>query len=232
MSHPFVLFGQDHLTVLALTFLVPLLLAALTRRSSGAVRVMRWAFAAWLIGTWIFWFWMIFHLGWQSPQTLLPMHLCDWATIVTVVTLIRPNQKTYELAYFWCLCGTLLAMVTPDLAYDFPDLRFIIFFAFHGGVIAATLYLTFAARMRPYAKSIPRVIAWTLFYTAAASAVDWVFKVNFGYLRGKPATETILDALAPWPWYIGELMVLGIVLILICYAPFFVWDRIRPAAKT
>ena len=231
MSHPFVLFGRDHLTVLALTFLVPLLLAALTRRSTHAVRVTQWAFAAWLIGAWIFWFWMIFHLGWESPQTLLPMHLCDWATIAAIVTLIRPNQKTYELAYFWCLCGTLLAMVTPDLAYDFPDLRFIIFFAFHGGVIAATLYLTFAARMRPYAKSIPRVIAWTLFYTAAASAVDWFFKVNFGYLRAKPATETILDALAPWPWYIGELMMLGIVLILIYYAPFFVWDRIRPAAK-
>ena len=233
MSHPFVLFGRDHLTVLALTFAVPLVLAVLTRRSRHAVRVMQWSFAAWLIGAWIFWFWMIFHLGWESPQTLLPMHLCDWATITAIVTLIRPNQKTYELAYFWCLCGTLLAMVTPDLAYGYPDDRFIIFFAFHGGVIAATLYLTFAAGMRPYPSSIPRVIAWTFFYAAAAATVDWVFKVNFGYLRAKPATATILDALAPWPWYIGELMALAFVLILICYAPFFIRDRLAslsPAA--
>jgi hypothetical integral membrane protein (TIGR02206 family) len=231
MSHPFILFGRDHLIVLAATFIVPSLLAVLTRRSAAAVRAVRLLFTAWLIGAWIFWFWMIFDFGWESPQTLLPMHLCDWATIVTIATLIRPNQKTYELAYFWCLCGTLLAMVTPDLAYDFPDLRFDIFFAFHAGVIAAMLYLTFAARMRPYPASIPRAIGWTLVYAAAASAVDWLFKVNFGYLRAKPATATILDALGPWPWYIGELMALGIVLILIYYAPFFVWDRIRPRAS-
>src|SRR6185503_2048081 len=30
MSHPFILFGRDHLTVLALTFVVPVVLALLT----------------------------------------------------------------------------------------------------------------------------------------------------------------------------------------------------------
>lgn len=229
MSHPFILFGRDHLIVLALTFVVPIVLALLTRRSVNAVRATRLAFAAWLIGCWLLWFWMIFSLGWESPQTLLPMHLCDWATIAAIVTLLAPNQKTYELAYFWCLCGTLLAMVTPDLQYGFPDLRFIIFFAFHGGVIAATLYLTFGARMRPYPASIPRVIGWTLIYFVAASTVDWAFKVNFGYLRGKPTVATILDAFAPWPWYIAELAGVAVVLILIFYAPFFIWDRARAA---
>ncbi|HEY2034044.1 MAG TPA: TIGR02206 family membrane protein [Rhizomicrobium sp.] len=232
MSHPFVLFGRDHLTVLALTFIVPVLLAVLTRRGAAAVRVTRWAFAIWLIGAWIFWFWMIFHLGWQSPQTLLPMHLCDWATVAVIVTLFAPNQRTYELAYFWCLCGTLLAMLTPDLAYGFPDTRFLIFFAFHAVVIMATLYLTFAARMRPYPSSIPRVIGWTLVYFVAASTVDYLFKVNFGYLRSKPSAATMLDALAPWPWYIAELAGLAIVLILLFYAPFFVWDRIKSKAST
>jgi hypothetical integral membrane protein (TIGR02206 family) len=172
---------------------------------------------------------MIFHFGWQSAQTLLPMHLCDWATIAAIVTLLWPNQKTYELAYFWCLCGTLLAMMTPDLAYGFPDLRFIVFFAFHGGVIAATLYLTFAANMRPTPRSIPRVMAWSLFYLAAAGSVNWLFKVNFGFLSAKPAAATMMNALAPWPWYIGEMVLIGIVLILVFYAPFFIWDRARTA---
>lgn len=234
MSHPFVLFGRGHLTVLALTFVVPALLALLTRRSMNAVRATRFAFATWLIGTWILWLWMIFDLGWESPQTLLPMHLCDWATIATVVTLLVPNQKTYELAYFWCLCGTLLAMITPDLKSDFPDMRFVIFFAFHGGVVASTLYLTFAARLRPYLSSIPRVIGWTFVYFLAASAVDWAFNVNFGYLRAKPPTATIMSVLAPWPWYIAELAAMAIVLILIFYAPFFIRDRVasprQPAA--
>jgi hypothetical integral membrane protein (TIGR02206 family) len=229
MSHPFVLFGRDHLIVLALTFIVPVVLALLTRRSMNAVRATRLGFAAWLIGTWILWLWMIFHQGWQSPQTLLPMQLCDWATIAAIVTLLWPNQKTYELAYFWCVCGTLAAMVTPDLAYGFPDLRFIVFFAFHAGVIAAALYLTFAAKMRPYPRSIPRVMAWSLIYLAAAGTVNWLFKVNFGFLSAKPAAATMMNALAPWPWYIGEMVLIGIMLIFVFYAPFFIWDRARTA---
>lgn len=225
MSHPFIPFGRDHLAVLALTFLVPCGLAILTRRNISAVRATRFVFAAWLIGTWILWLWMIFHMGWQSLQTLLPMQLCDWATIAGIATLLKPNQRTYELAYFWSLCGTLPAVITPDLAYGFPDLRFIVFFAFHAGVIGAALYLTFAAGWRPYVASIPRVIAWTLLYVAVAGTVDWAFKVNFGFLRAKPVQATMMNALAPWPFYIGEMVVLGIVLILVFYAPFFIRDR-------
>ena len=222
MDHaaPFVLFGHAHIAAIALAFLLPVVLA-------GIVRAVCWLFAAELIATWILWYWMIFSLGWASVQTLLPMHLCDWATILALITLIRPSQRTYELAYFWALAGTLQALVTPDLAYDFPDLRFVVFFAFHGGVIAAVLYLTLGARMRPYPASIPRVLAWSAVYLVAAGTVDWLFKVNFGYLRAKPPTGSLLDLMGPWPYYVGSLAVLGIVFVLILYSPFFIADRLR-----
>lgn len=228
-SVPFALFGPAHLSALALTLLVPLTLAAAARAIADArlSRAIGVAFAALLVATWILWLWMIFDRGWASAQTLLPMHLCDWATIAAIATLIRPNQKSYELAYFWALAGTLQAMITPDLAYDFPDLRFVVFFAFHGGVIASVLYLTFALGLRPLPASIPRVVAWTFVYLGTAGAVDWLLKVNFGYLRAKPAQASLLDALAPWPWYIAELAVLGIVSVLIWYMPWFIVDRIR-----
>lgn len=224
---PFILFGTAHLWAIGLTVLVPLVLALMSRvaKSEALVRIVRWAFAAWLIGTYILWYWVIFSNGWQSARTLLPMHLCDWATILAIVTCLRPKQRTYELAYFWGLAGTLQALVTPDLEYNFPDLRFIVFFAFHGGVIAAVFYLTLGAKMRPYLASIPRVLAWCVVYLAAAGTVDWLFKVNFGFLREKPPTGSLLDLMGPWPWYIGALMVLGIVFIGILYLPFWIADR-------
>jgi uncharacterized membrane protein YwaF len=36
-----------------------------------------------------------------------------------------------------------------------------------------------------------------------------------------------MSVLAPWPWYIAELAGMALVLILIFYAPFFIWDRGR-----
>ena len=229
MPVPFILFGRDHIIVLAATFVLPLLLALIARlsRSAATDRIVRMVFAAWLIATWLVWFWLIFERGWQSAQTLLPMHLCDWACIAVIVTMLMRSQRTYELAYFWALAGTLQGLITPDLAIGFPDLRFLVFFAFHGGVIAGVLYLTFGSRMRPYAGSIPRVIAATMIYAVSAAAVDFLFKVNFAYLRAKPAQASVLDYLAPWPWYIGELVGIGLVSIFVFYTPWFIADRLR-----
>ncbi len=229
MPIPFVLFGADHLIVLALTFAIPLVLAVTARMTHAPAfdRVFRTALAVWLIATWIVWFWLIFDRGWQSAQTLLPMHLCDWACIAVIVTMLTRNRRSYELAYFWALAGTLQGLLTPDLAIGFPDLRFLVFFAFHSGVIGGVLYLTFGSRMRPYPSSLPRVIAGTLIYAVTAAVVDWAFHVNFGYLRAKPAQASVLDLLAPWPWYIAELIAIGLISIFVFYTPFFITDRLR-----
>jgi hypothetical integral membrane protein (TIGR02206 family) len=229
MSEPFVAFGASHFVVMALTVIVPAGLAIITRRlrSEDFVRAVSFTFAAGLIATWIVWYWLIAARGWISAQTLLPVDLCDWATIATLATLLRPNQRSYELAYFWALSGTLQALVTPELYYDFPDLRFIIFFAFHGGTIAAVLFLTLARGMRPHRSSLPRVVAWSLLYLLSALTVNRLFGANFGYLSAKPTKPSMLDAMGPWPTYIAELAGVGILYVFVLYAPFFVADRLK-----
>lgn len=229
MGEPFVAFGASHLLVIALTFIVPAGLAVVAQglRSERFARAVCVAFAVGLITIWLVWYELIAARGWISAETILPMNLCDWATLATLATLLRPNQRSYELAYFWALSGTLQALVTPELYYDFPDLRFIVFFALHGGTIAAVLFLTFARSMRPLLASLPRVIAWSLFYLAAALAVNRLFGTNFGYLSTKPTTPSLLDAMGPWPVYIVELAGVGILYVLVLYAPFFVADRLR-----
>ena len=226
MTHQFVPFGTAHQVAIALAFLTPVPLAALVR-STGSARladIVRWLFAAELIAMYGLWFWLL-HQGFVGNA--LPMHLCDWAAIATIVTLLKPNQKSYELAYFWTLSGTLQATLTPELALGWPDLRFVIFFGFHCGVIAAVLYMTLGMRLRPYFKSIPRVVAWTIFYGIAAGFVDRITGANYGFLRAKPVNPSALDLLSPWPWYIAELVPIALVFIVILYAPFFVADRRR-----
>jgi hypothetical integral membrane protein (TIGR02206 family) len=233
MGRPFAAFGASHIAVLVLTAAVALGFAIVVRRlrSERFSHAVSLAFAAGLIATWAVWYWLIVKSGWVSAQTILPMDLCDWATIAVVATLIKPHRRTYELAYFWALSGTLQALVTPELFYDFPDLRFVIFFAFHGGTVAAVLYLALACGMRPSSSSLPRVIAWSLFYLVCALAVNRLFGTNFGYLSAKPAKPSLLDLMGPWPIYIAELAGLGILYALVLYAPFFIADRLRGTRK-
>jgi hypothetical integral membrane protein (TIGR02206 family) len=227
---PFVIFGPSHVTAIVLTLAAPLALAALTRARGNSERHIRWGLAVLLTVNWILWMLLLYEKGWLGIGNEIPLNLCDWATVATIVALVNLTQKTYELAYFWALCGTLQALITPDCVYDFPDVQFTMFFVYHGGIIAAVIYMTVGLRMRPYLISIVRVTGWTLLYGLTAGAADWILGTNYGFLRAKPDHLTLLSYMSPWPWYLPELLVAGVVFMLFWYLPFAIADW-RPGCK-
>ena len=142
--------------------------------------------------------------------------------------LLSRNQFAYELGYFWGLGGTLQAMITPDVGRGFPGHSVP---ALHARSCrpdrrSAVSHL-WAPGLRPVPKSLPRVIAATLLYVALAGVADYALGTNYGFLRGKGDHVSLLTWLAPWPWYIGELVLIGLLSVAVYYAPFFVVDRSR-----
>ena len=233
MSGPFVLFGPAHLGALALAFVLPLVLSLFTRGHPARDRVVRWLLAAWLLGEWVFFYGVFWARGWLDWTNGLPLSLCDWAQAALIIALLKPNLRAYELGYFWGLGGTLQGLLTPDLAYGFPDPRFLLFMANHAGILASLLYLTLGTGLRPVPASIPRVIVISLLYPLVAGVFDFALGANYGYLHDKGGHVSLLTFLAPWPWYIGELVLIGFLSIAIYYAPFFLIDLFkRPKMST
>ena len=228
MRPNFILFGPAHLTVIALALAVPLLFWFIARTRPALDRPLRLSLAALLAGGWIGWYALSFARGWITLQTGLPLNLCDWAAAALIMALIRPNQFAYELGYFWGLGGTLQGLITPEVSYNFPDPQFIFFFINHAGIVAALLYLSFMG-CRPYPASLLRVAGATFFYVGAAAIFDILLGVNYGFLAEKPKTASIMDMLSPWPWYIPELVLIGILSLLIYYIPFAVMDGLKRA---
>ncbi len=223
------LFGKAHLSAIAVTFAAPLLMAAVTRLT-GDPRIAaatRWLLVSLLVTERIAWLALLQRDGLMSVEAALPMHLCNWAEITVALTLIHPTQITYELAYFWGLGGSVQALLTPDLSYGFPDLRFLSFFASHGGVIASVLYLTFGMDMRPVPLSMVRALGWSALYLAAAMMVNSWLGSNFGYLRRKPDHPSVMDYMPDWPYYILELSLLAVLSTFIYYSPFWLVDQLR-----
>ena len=183
--------------------------------------------AALLIVGWAGWYMMLGSRGWLAPGNELPLNLCDWAQGALIVALLSRNQFAYELGYFWGLGGTLQGVITPDVGRGFPDIQFLLFMLDHAGLIAALLYLTLGTGLRPVPKSLPRVIAATLIYVVFAGIADYALGTNYGFLRGKGDRVSLLTFLAPWPWYIAELVLIGLLSVAVYYAPFFVIDKLR-----
>ncbi len=149
----------------------------------------------------------------------LPLHLCGLAALMTAWVLWRHSNRVHEIAYFWGIGGTLPALLTPDLPYDYPHVFYFLFFGGHGLILVGVFYATAVLGLRPSGRSVPRTVAASIVLVAVMAPVNWLLDANYLYLRAKPEGSTLVDFMGPWPWYVAVMFALGILVCLICYAP-------------
>jgi hypothetical integral membrane protein (TIGR02206 family) len=149
----------------------------------------------------------------------LPLELCDAAGVATIVALLTRRQGAFELAYFWGLSGTFLALLTPPLEQGFAHPDFFRYFVLHSGIVAGVLFLGPGLGMRPRRGAAWRAVAYTLLYALVIGLVDAALGANYMWLREMPP-DTILDLFGPWPYYILGGVVLGVVLFLLLDLPY------------
>ncbi|MDQ6655762.1 MAG: TIGR02206 family membrane protein, partial [Verrucomicrobiota bacterium] len=224
-------YGVEHVTAIFLALALPFALAAIARRMPPiAARVIAYALCAILVANYIVYVLFIRQRGDLTWEATLPMQMCDWALAVTVVTLLTANKRWFEVAYFWGLGGTLQAVLTPNLQFGFPDLRFISFFVAHCGIIVGVVFLMLTRRLRPTPMSIVRAFAWSEVYFVVAMVVDAITGVNYGFLLHKPEAFSLLSFLSDSrPLYLLQMHALALLFFAILYAPFAVYDASRRA---
>lgn len=223
-------YGVAHLTVIFLTVALPFTLALIVRRTKSRFleRSIAFAISALLIINYVAYLIVARHFGVMSWQRTLPMQLCDWAMFVIIVALWTGNRHWLEIAYFWGIGGTLQAILTPNLAVGFPDLRFISFFVAHSGIIIGIVFLMLIYGFRPRAIGILRTFAWTEFYFVIALTVDLLTGENYGFLLHKPEAASLLDFLSDsWPLYLLQFHGLAFLFFCVLYAPFAIVDLMR-----
>ena len=223
-------FGLAHLIVIALTISLPFVFAAFARKTRWprSERIIARLLAGLLLFNYVgYEIYLAFTEGlvWQKA---LPFQLCDWAMIAIVVALLTGRNRWLEVAYFWGIGGTLQAIITPDLKYAFPDVRFLTFFIAHSGIVIAIAFMMIVKRFRPHWISIVRVFAWSELYFVFAITVDLLTGENYGYLLHQPAAASLLDLLSHERIvYIVEMHLLALLFYFVLYLPFALYDLAR-----
>ena len=136
-DHPFQPYGTAHLIVIFLTIALPFFFAALVRWTKSPIteRIIVGALSLILVLNYFVYLSLVGQFGALSWKQMLPMQLCDWAMVVIIIAMWTRRPLWFEVAYFWGIGGTVQAVLTPNLAYGFPDFRFFSFFISHCGVI-------------------------------------------------------------------------------------------------
>jgi hypothetical integral membrane protein (TIGR02206 family) len=203
------------------------------RRSKSPAKLERsivLAFTALLVANYVAYLLFVRRVAQQTWEQMLPMQMCDWAMVVVIVALLSANRRWFEVAYFWGIGGTLQAVLTPNLRYGFPDMRFIGFFVAHCGIIVGVLFLMLTRRLRPYPFSIVRVFAWSEVYFVSAMIVDQLTQVNYGFLLHKPEAFSLLSYLSDSrPTYLLQMHALALLFFGLLYVPFAIYDAVAGA---
>jgi hypothetical integral membrane protein (TIGR02206 family) len=223
----FELFSVSHLIAIGCILLCLALIFIFRRRMSERFKLaFRWTLAIVLLINEIGWHIWNAAFGQWNLETMLPFHLCSILIWLSAFMLIKKNTYIYEFAYLLGIMGALQAILTPDLgAYSYPHYRFFQTFLSHGGIIIATLYMTWVEGFRPIPASVRRVIIGTNIYAALVGLVNWLVGGNYLYIAHKPPTASLLDMLPEWPVYLIILEGLVLIVIVLMYVPFALHDK-------
>jgi hypothetical integral membrane protein (TIGR02206 family) len=223
-------YSPSHLTVIFLTIAPPFILALIVHRTKSRLleRSICFAISALLLINYVAYLIVARQFGVAAWQKMLPMQLCDWAMVVIIVALWTGSRRWLEMAYFWGIGGTLQALITPNLRFGFPDLRFISFFVAHSGIIIGIIFLMLIYGFRPRPIGILRTIAWTEFYFVIVFTVDLLTGENYGFLLHKPEAASLLNVLSDSRLlYLIEFHLLAWIFFCALYAPFAIVDLAR-----
>lgn len=195
-------FGPSHLVMIGIFFAGIWPMVLLGRRvRERPERVSRW-FAVVLVAA-VLPLQVLDHLpGNFQLGVSLPLQLCDLAAVVAVLALWTRHHTAICVTYFWGLLLTPQALATPALAADFPDPRFIVFWAMHILIVWAAVFLTFGLGHRPNWQGYRRTVLITAAWLLLLYPTNLLLGTNYGFVNGKPSTGSMLDLMGPWPVYL------------------------------
>lgn len=220
MPSDFHLFGPLHLAIITATLLIAGALAFATRRHPQSALATRIALAAILAADGFVWhLYRHFAQGVHFPD-ILPLEMCDISFWFTVVALVTLQAHLFELAYYWGIAGSGMAVLTPYLRAPLHTYQSWQYFTGHCLLLAGVLYLLWSRQARPRQCSWWFAL-WSLnVYAAFIALVDWLGRTNFMYLREKPAALSLMDIMGRWPWYIVASELVAAAMFLLLQLPF------------
>ena len=198
---PFTLFSPDHLAALVAVGIG----SVLAFRVAQGRRARIWnalggaVFSLLAVGLWLF----RLTDGFQADNDL-PLSLCDIVFLLCIWAFVAPREIVVILATYWGLAGTLQAMITPDLAYGFPDKEYFTFFIGHSVIVVGVFFLVGKTRYQNLARGrgVLKAFSGLLVYTLCVGGLNAILGWNYGYLCRKPNSSSVLDLLGDWPAYV------------------------------
>jgi hypothetical integral membrane protein (TIGR02206 family) len=146
---------------------------------------------------------------WQLQHSL-PLQLCALSGILSGLVFFWSKQGAYELLVFWGIPGAAHSLLTPEMSHGNSLFLITDYYVSHAGIILAALYLPIIYKRQIRVQSWLWSFIFTLGLIAMVALINYLLHANYMYLCRKPVAENPF-VIGEWPWYIGGLMVAGLI---------------------
>lgn len=153
-------------------------------------------------------------------RSSLPLELCSIASVACAFMLLTKNIFLFEVIYFIGIAGAIQAILTPDLAFGFPQFRYFQFFLDHFLLISGPLVMIWLYQFTISLRSILKAFVTLNCIAIIIFIINVIIDANYMFLTQKPTSTSLLDFLGPYPLYIISLEFIVLLIFIILFVPF------------
>ncbi len=158
---------------------------------------------------------------WQK-EVHLPLHLCSFSTILSVIVLLNKKQWAYEFLIFWS-AGAIHSFLTPEITDGASIYNHWEYGIAHAGVIITGIYATYRLNFTPRKHSWLKVMGYTQLTLPIIGLINYLLNSNYMFIAQKPDAQNPF-IIGEWPWYI-----LGLEFAVLLHFAAFYWIHMRIA---
>tara|TARA_B100000029_G_scaffold451597_1_gene476279 strand:- start:104 stop:826 length:723 start_codon:yes stop_codon:yes gene_type:complete len=225
--NPFIQFGADHIigSVIFLILWIWLPLYSKENLSKNSQNRLGIILGFIVMSNYLVWVILEIISGTFDFKLHLPFHLCRFANLAIPIVMIWKKERLFQVLYFWGMSGMLQGAITPDVTHGFPHFHYFRFFIGHNGMVLVLIYAIVVLGFRPSLKGLfDSFIALNLFLILAA-VINLVLDSNYFWICAKPPTNSLLDYLGPWPWYILIAEFVALLHYFLAFLPFYILNN-------
>ncbi len=161
-----------------------------------------------------------------SIASILPFDLCGFMLLLTAFTVFVRKKLLMNICFALGFTAAIFGIFTPSLT-NYPPLsyNYINGMFSHCAICLIVIIFIASREFTPEIKYLPAIVgAFCAFALVIIAPLDYLMGANWFYLAYAPKDTPVelFYNMVGWPWYVGLMLLLGIVLWCIFYAPFVI----------
>ncbi len=165
----------------------------------------------------------------QEWKLGLPLHLCDFSSASIIIYFFTKKREFFLFAFFAGISGAGMAILTPDVTYNFPHIDYIRHMIGHSMILLGVSYAMIIDNQRPQLGDVHKVLFVLSIFLFLMYPINYLLgsPANYWYVIEKPPGLNVTGFMRDAPFHMIDIYILAVIVCYSIYLPYFIKDKFQ-----